>query len=157
MISPELLRRYPFFGNLSDAQLKSIAMIAEEVSWEKGVTVVEECEPADYFFLLLEGDVDLYYRSEDKLNPKTRKDFLVGEINAGEIFAISGLIEPYIYTATARAAKISTVVRIDAIVLREQMGKKCEMGYTLMRKIAKAAMERLEYTRVQLAAAWADE
>jgi len=30
MISPELLRRFPFFNFMNDAQLKAVAMIAEE-------------------------------------------------------------------------------------------------------------------------------
>jgi CRP/FNR family transcriptional regulator, cyclic AMP receptor protein len=156
MISPELLRRYPFFGNLSDAQLKSIAMIAEEVSWEKGVIVLEECEPANYFFLLLEGDVDLFYRSEDKLNPKTRKDFLVGEINAGEIFAISALIEPYVYSASVKTARQSRAIKFDAIELRKLFDQDANLSCLMMTQVAKAAMERLAYARVQLAAAWSE-
>jgi hypothetical protein len=31
MISLELLRRYPFFAGLDEAELKAIAMIADEV------------------------------------------------------------------------------------------------------------------------------
>ena len=30
MISPELLRRFPFFGNLKNSQLVAISIIAEE-------------------------------------------------------------------------------------------------------------------------------
>ncbi len=41
MISPELLRRYPFFGFLGDAQLKAIAMIAEESTYEKDQPIFE--------------------------------------------------------------------------------------------------------------------
>jgi CRP-like cAMP-binding protein len=154
MISPELLRRYPFFGNLSEVQLKSVAMIAEEVSWEKGVTIIEECEPADNFFLLLEGDVDLYYRSEDKLNPRTRKDFLVGEINAGEIFAISALIEPFVYSASVKTSRQSRAIKFDAIELRKLFELDANLSCLMMTQVAKAAMERLAYARIQLAAAW---
>jgi CRP-like cAMP-binding protein len=154
MISPELLRRYPFFGNLNDTQLKAVAMVAEEVSFEKGITLFEECQEADSLYLLLEGDVDLYYRSEDKLNPQTRKDFIVGDINPGEIFAISALIEPYQYSATAKTAQKCHAIKIDAAELRKLFEQDYEMGYHMMVKITQAAMERLAYARVQLAAAW---
>jgi CRP-like cAMP-binding protein len=154
MISPELLRRYPFFGNLSEAQLKSIAMIAEEVFWEKGITVIEENQPADNFFLLLEGDVDLFYRAEDKLNPKTRRDFHVGEINAGEIFAISALIEPYVYSASVKTVRQSHAIQFDAIELRKLFITDAQLSCMMMTQVAKAAMERLAYARIQLAAAW---
>jgi signal-transduction protein with cAMP-binding, CBS, and nucleotidyltransferase domain len=61
MVSPELLRRNPFFGQLSDDQLKSIALIAEEKSYPKDFLLVKEEMPANKFLLLLEGDVDLIY------------------------------------------------------------------------------------------------
>jgi len=156
MVSPELLRRYPFFGELNATQLKAVAMISEECSFDKDVTLFEEGHTADFFYLLLDGEIDLFYRSEKENQHEKRKELLAAEIDSGEIFAISGLIEPYVYTATARAAKNSRVLKIQASELRSLMGKKCEMGYVLMRQIAKAAMERLEYTRVQLAAAWAE-
>jgi CRP/FNR family cyclic AMP-dependent transcriptional regulator len=154
MVSTELLRRYPFFGGLTAAQLKAVAMITEEVSFSKGATLFEEGNPADCFYLLIDGEIDLYYRSEKESHNKQRKELLAAEIDTGEIFALSGLIEPYIFTATARAGKNSHVLKIEAAAMRALMEKKCEMGYVLMRQVAKAAMERLENTRVQLAAAW---
>ena len=156
MVSPELLRRYPFFGELNASQLKAIAMISEEVSFTKDAVLLEEGQPANAIYLLMDGEVDLYYRSEKEKGSKVRKELLAGVINSGDVFAISGLIEPYLYTATVRAAKNSHVLKIDAAALRALMSKQCEMGYVLMQQIAKAAMERLNYTRVQLAAAWAE-
>ncbi len=156
MVSPELLRRYPFFGELDASQLKAIAMISEEVSYAKDAVLLEEGQSANTIYLLMDGEVDLYYRSEKEKEHGTRKELLAGVIDSGDVFAISGLIEPYIYTATVRAARNSHVIKIDAAALRALMGQKCEMGYVLMRQIAKAAMERLKYTRVQLAAAWAE-
>jgi CRP-like cAMP-binding protein len=156
MVSPELLRRYPFFGELSAAQLKAVAMISDEITFNKEAAVFEEGHAADCIYLLIDGEIDLTYRSEKENQKETRKELLAAVIDSGEIFAISGVIEPYIYTATARVVKTSRVLKIDAVALRGLMGKKCEMGYVIMRQIAKAAMERLEYTRVQLAAAWAE-
>jgi hypothetical protein len=42
MISPELLRRYPFFGLLTEAQLKAIAMIAQETNFTDGTQIFKE-------------------------------------------------------------------------------------------------------------------
>ena len=61
MVSPELLRRYPYFGQLNDDQLKAIAMIAEEKTYPKGVLLVKENCSASKLMLLVEGDVDLIY------------------------------------------------------------------------------------------------
>ncbi|HSB65285.1 MAG TPA: cyclic nucleotide-binding domain-containing protein, partial [Anaerolineales bacterium] len=123
MISPEILRRYPFFGSLTDAQLKAMAMIGEEESFSKGSVVCEEGQPSQALFILLEGGVSLYYKTEEEFRPKTRKDFLVGEINAGEVFAISALVEPYINTATVKAEKDCRVVRLKAEELKKLIEK----------------------------------
>ncbi len=155
MISPEILRRYPFFGALTDAQIKAIAMIGEDESIAEGSVVFEEGQPSLAFYLLLEGGVSLYYKSEEEFRPKTRRDFLVGEINPGEVFAISALVEPYVNTATVKAEKACHVIKFDASELKKLIERDPRLYCTLMREIAKAAMERLAYARIQLAAAWA--
>jgi CRP/FNR family transcriptional regulator, cyclic AMP receptor protein len=150
MISPELVRRYPFFCCLDEAQQKAVAMISEEVNCDKGKTLFEEGQPVHSLHLLLEGSVDLYYTGSGD-----HHQFLVGEINPGEPFGISALIEPYAFTATARIAAPSRVLKIEAAALRALCEVDCKMGYALMRQVAKIAEERLHYTRLQLAAAHA--
>lgn len=150
MISPELVRRYPFFSGLDDAQQRAIAAIAKEVMLERGTKLFEEGQPADTFYLLLSGSVDLSFRVENDL----RAEIPIGEINPGEPFAISALIEPHVLMHTARTASRSTVLKMDA----EELGALCamdsRMGYALMFQVAKAAMQRLHFTCIQLAAAW---
>ena len=155
MISPELLRRYPFFGPLNEKQRKAIAMVADEIQMKVKQVIFEECQAADALYLLIEGDIDLTYKSEEEFYPKKTKVFSVGEINPQEVFAISALIEPYEYNATATVTKDGRAIKIDAIALRELIEQDVQLGYILMHQIAKTAMERLAYTRVQLAAAWA--
>jgi len=155
MVSPEILMRYPFFGTLSDEQIKAIAMIAEEEVFVKGTVICEEGQPAKAFYLLISGGIGLYYKSEEEFYPTSRKDFFVGEINPGEVFAISVLVEPYKYTATVKAEQDSRVVRFGSAELNGLIEKDPRLYCILMREIAKAAMERLAFARVQLAAAWA--
>jgi hypothetical protein len=83
MISPELLRRYPFFGLLTDAQLKAIAMIAQEENISSGTQIFKEGNKADTFYLLLQGSVDLFYTVDTEGVLDFNKEFLVGEINPG--------------------------------------------------------------------------
>ena len=46
MISPEMLRRYPFFQCLNDAQQKAVAMITDEVAYSKGSVICQDGRPA---------------------------------------------------------------------------------------------------------------
>jgi CRP-like cAMP-binding protein len=153
MISPETLRRYRFFGFADDTQLKALALVTEEVCFEPATIIFEAGRPADRLHLLLDGSVDLLHIIESEGVPAHHRELLVGQINPGEPFGISAVIEPYVMTSTAVATVPSRVLRLDAAALRALAEVDCRLGYGLMRRIAAAASERLHFTRIQLAAA----
>lgn len=156
MVSPELLRRYPFFGTLDEAQLKQVAMLCDKDEFEKDFTFFEECGQADTLFLLSEGSVDLFYHTGEEFPTKASpapKEFLVGEINPGEVFGVSALIEPYSYNTTARAARPGTAIRVDAAAVRKLFESDVNLAYKLMVQTIKTTMERMAGLRAQLAAA----
>ena len=152
MVSPEILRRYPFFGTLTDAQLKAVAMHTEEETFGKGAIVFEECQAADKLYLLLEGGIDLSYKSEEEYHPTTRKEFYVGEINSGEVFGTSALIEPHVLNATAKTSQASKVVTFDASELRKLLEKDQDLSNKFLLQVIKILKERIIALRVQMAA-----
>lgn len=147
MLSTNQLRMYPFFAELSQAELDMLMPFIMEENIPYNGTFFEEGQPANYLFVLTRGSVDLYFKMPD--DPRHR--VLAGEINAVEPFGISALIEPHTYAMTARAGTDCHVLRIDAEPLRDLMGKDCKMGYALMREIAKASMERMHLAQQRLA------
>ncbi len=150
MTSYELLRRYPFFGPLTENQLKAIAMIAEEKTFPKDTYLLKENTAANKLWLLVEGDMDLIYSGGGE---GAVANILVGSIAPGEVLGVSSMIEPYKFISTARSTTPIKVIEIDANALRALMEVDCRLGYTLMRNIAQAVLERLKYTQVELAAA----
>jgi CRP/FNR family transcriptional regulator, cyclic AMP receptor protein len=150
MISPELLRRYPFFAALTDEQLKAIAMVAEEKKYPKESLLVKENAPATKLILLLEGDVDLIYSGGGE---GAIVNALVGSIAPGEMLGVSSIIAPYTYISSARATMPVKVLEIDANTIRALMEADKQLGYALMCNVATAVLERLKYTQVELAAA----
>jgi len=155
MISPESLRRYPFFGGLTNDQLVSVAMIATEETYPAGAILCQKGQTADKLFFLKEGSVDLYYPEKGKKSPKFPEGIPISEVNPGEPFAISALIDPYILTFTAKVARPIQVIQIEAKPLRTLFKKDKRLAYLLTLQATKAAIERLDVTRVQLAAALA--
>jgi CRP-like cAMP-binding protein len=154
MISPELLRRYPFFGFLDDTQLKAVAMIAEDMRLKQGELLFEADTPASALYLIVDGRVDFLYVVADRDDLKLHKEFYLGEHGPGEIIGISALIEPYVYSTTARVTSPGCdVVRIEGAGLRALCEVDSKLAYGLMRQTAKLAMERLHDTRTLLAAA----
>jgi CRP-like cAMP-binding protein len=150
MISPELLRRYPFFASLNDDQLQAIAMIAQEKTYLKDTVLIKENTPANKLVLLLEGDVDLIYSGGGE---GAVVNALVGSIAPGEVYGVSSLIEPFTFISSAKATVPVKVVEVDGVALRALMDGDAKLAFSLMRNIAQAVLERLKYTQVELAAA----
>jgi CRP-like cAMP-binding protein len=154
MISPEILRRYSFFGLLNNSQLTNLAIAAEEIQLEDGDTVFEQGQPATALYFLRDGCIDLYYTIENADRDGTHKEISVCQINPGEPFGISALIEPHILTSTARSSNHSSIIKIEAEALKELFAGDPRFEIIVLRRVAKAAMDRLHDTRIQLAAAW---
>jgi CRP/FNR family transcriptional regulator, cyclic AMP receptor protein len=155
MISPEVLRRFPFFFGFDDNQLKALAMIAEEYEVDANTTIFGEGEPAHKFYLLAEGSIDLFVKSEDQNNPAFRREFSAGEINPGDVFGINSILEPYKHGFTERAGQASKIIEFDGAALRALIEVDKSFAHRLFLQVAKSLMERLYSTRVQLGAAWA--
>jgi CRP-like cAMP-binding protein len=137
---------------MDDAELKAVAMIAEDLRFDTGNTIVEAGKPADALYFLIEGDISLYFVVTTEHDPDYRAEYYICDINADEIFGISALIEPYVYTSTLRVNMPCRVIKLDASALRALCEVDSRLSYGLMRAVAKSAMERLTTTRIHLIA-----
>lgn len=151
MISSEILRKFPFFSCYEHDHLKVLSMMAEEIKYGEGVEIFNEEEKAHNFYFLMEGSGDIYNWVGD---PETveRKLASVGEINPGEPFGLNSLFEPYLYSSTVKASCDCICLRINKEDLLEHFKKDSKFAYLFMEQVVKATIERLNYTRIQLAA-----
>jgi CRP-like cAMP-binding protein len=147
MISPELLRRYPYFAHIGEESLKAVAKIAEERFVPAGTQMFSEGDPADVMNIIVRGEVKIQY----VLGSGERRT--VDTLADGDILGWSALVEPYKYTAVGTASRDTQLVAIQAARLRELCAQDPLMGYRLTAQIAKLLAHRLEGARVQLAAA----
>jgi len=154
MVSPVLLSRYPFFSFLKPAQLREIAKIAVEESYDRGAILFREKDPADAFYILLKGSVELFFTVEVEYYPELSKELKFRVIYPGESFGISAFIEPHKLTSSARSTEPCQVVKIKAAPLLDLCQQDDELASALIYQVAKAAMDRLNATRLQLAATW---
>lgn len=144
MVSQELLRR-PFFASFDESQRIALAQITKEIRCKAGTNFFEQGEPADALYFLLDGSVGLYFSSLSE----TSQELLIGELGPGELFAISALIPPHILMHTVRAITPCHVLKIDAASLRLLCDQDNRLGYFLFRRITEAAIERLNFMRMQ--------
>lgn len=146
MISPELLRRYPYFASIDDDSLKAVAVIADEKVVAAATRMFSEADPADTLNIIIQGEVEIQYMLGS--GELRTVDTLVD----GDILGWSALIEPYKYTAVCTTKKETRLIAINAPKLRNLCDKDSQLGYRLAIQIAKLLAHRLEGARVQLAA-----
>jgi len=155
MIAPKSLQFTSFFDFLTPSQVKAITKISTEATYASDAYIFRENERATGLYLLVSGNVSLFFTVEVEYRPELRKELLFSVINPGEMFGVSALIEPHILTASARATKPSQVIKIDVTGLLALCEQDEQLAYGLMHQVAKTTLGRLSDTRLQLAAAWA--
>ena len=146
MISPEVLRRFPFYAGLTDEELKSIAIISEEEKYESNTFICREREPARKLYLLLQGSVDVMVNTDQEgLQRET-----VSTLTVGDVVSWSAVVEPHVLTASLFAATPVTMIAMDGAGLRALFELDCHMGYIVLQKTARVISDRLKDTRIQM-------
>lgn len=142
----ETFKEHPFLRGLSESHLLAIGETAMQKEFEKGELIFREGDPANRFYLILEGKVALESRRGND------EPILIQEIGAGDVLGWSWLFPPHVWQFDARA---SATERTKAIFfygtrLREQCEVNPALGYELMKRITRTVIERLQATRNQL-------
>ncbi len=145
MISPEILRRYPYFAAAQDEGLRDLAMLCEEESIAAGTVMYREGDKADKLYILVEGEVDIQYTlGSGELRT-------VDTIVPGELLMWSALVEPYKSTAVVTTRQDSKVIAMDAAKLRSFCTENQEVANDVLLHLTKLLATRLEGARIQLA------
>lgn len=152
MISPEVLRRYSFFSRFNDTILKQVAMISEEVSFKQGEVIYEAGKPNQAVLLLETGCIESFLVIEDPDHKPAAREFYLDDLDPGEVFGISAMVEEKVHTTTAQASRDGKLVRIDAARLEGLCEEDPRFGYMLMKEMADTLLKRLQQDRIQLAA-----
>jgi CRP/FNR family cyclic AMP-dependent transcriptional regulator len=144
MVSPELLRRFAFFSGFSDEELKQLAMAGREQAASAGEVLFTEGKHAHNLLFLTEGAVDILIAENGD-----KDSIALTSLPAGELLGWSAVVEPYIYTASARATRPSRVIVFASADLEKLLAND-HFSILLMKKIVQVMRQRLKDTRIQL-------
>ena len=116
MIRADELRVISLFGGLADDQLAELAEGGTEVRIEPGVDLFREGEHADFWWVLIDGAVDLLRH----IGPE---DTVVGRMDVPGRWAggFRAWDQDGVYLATGRGAASGRVLRVPAEVLAEKV------------------------------------
>lgn len=159
MVSPELIRRYPFFAGLENEHIVALARAAEEKTYAAGEYVFPETGTLDHFYLLLEGAVSIVIGVPDRtavqnvsgqlMGNLTLKDVIISTVGTGNVFGWPALIPPHQVTAGAKAIMPCKLVQFDCKALLAQFQEDPRFGYLMTQKAAQILADRLRDIRME--------
>ncbi|MCO5167661.1 MAG: cyclic nucleotide-binding domain-containing protein [Planctomycetes bacterium] len=139
----DVLRQHPFFEGLAPAHLQLLAGCAKNVLLPAGAYVMREGDPADTFHALRDGAVALEVHAPGG-------PLVVQTLHGGDVLGWSWLFPPHRCAFDARIVEPTRALALDGVCLREKAERDHELGYALMKRVAKVFTSRLAATRLQL-------
>jgi len=159
MVSPELIRRYPFFACLTHDQLVAMARVATDQSFPASHRFFAEGDALKEFYLILEGavSIDIPVTDSDVTQDVSvqltgeleTKDVTVSTVGTGDIFGWSALIPPNSATAGAVAVTRCRTIAFDCKTLRDSFKKDPSFALLMTQKAAQVIRERLRDMRIE--------
>ena len=139
-----IVAEHPFLKGLNPHQIRIFSDCAMVVRFGPGESIFREGDPANRFYLIQNGKVMLESRSAVGRTP-------VQAVGPGDALGWSWLFPPYYWHFDARAVEPTGAIFFYGTPLREECEQDHDLGYELMKRMAKVMVNRLQATRKQLA------
>lgn len=141
----DLLRAHCFTRELSADDVDRVVAHAHVETLLADTILFREGQSAEDLYLVVDGRVAI------EMHIPGRGAQIVDTVEACETLGWSWLVAPYRWFFDARALTDTTVVRVDAVVLRNLADSDPAFGYALLRQVAAVMLERMQAARMRLA------
>ena len=136
--------KHPFLEGFSPEQAEALSLLATEVRFTPGESILRQREAADGFYLIEKGEVSLEYELPNK------ETVLIQRIGPGELLGVSWLFEPFRWEFNGVAISPVIAKFFRAADVRKKCDQDPKLGYKLMEQVARILTERLQATRHRL-------
>lgn len=140
----EFLVTAPWAEGLSSTHLEQLADGATDQQHTAGGYLFREGDSADTFYVVRRGRVGL------EVFAPPGGAITVQTVSDGEILGWSWLFPPHRCAFDARVLEPTQIIAFDGATLRRKAEDDHELGYQLMKRMAKVFTNRLAATRMQL-------
>ncbi|MBW1835883.1 MAG: cyclic nucleotide-binding domain-containing protein [Deltaproteobacteria bacterium] len=145
MVTVSELKHIKIFSEFADEELADLADITEKMAYNNQEIIYRRGDEARYLFVIASGAVSLRL-----LGPGDRAGVAFEERRRGEMFGVAIFMEPRQYTLTALCLEDTEVLAIDGGDLNELCGKRPEIGYKLLKKVAQIYLDRYKHAKIEL-------
>jgi CRP-like cAMP-binding protein len=170
MPEKNLLTGFPFFSDVDPATMEAIAARAEILEFKAEDVIFHVDEPANHFYGLLEGEIDLILVFKDKVLKTDieyeeaiqatmvdeEKEIIVDTVGAGQVFGWASIVGPSKRTVNAKCSEDSTVVAIPADEFKAMFEKDNTLGFIIMKRISNIIARRLRNRTDKLIETWGE-
>jgi CRP/FNR family cyclic AMP-dependent transcriptional regulator len=145
MLEMEDLKSIIMLSDLNAAMLEKMLKVTKKTTYSSGEYIFKEGDYAEYLYAVLDGKVGL------ELQKDTSTLVMINTISRGYALGFSALVdtENRRYISHAKALSNVSLLKWSVEDLRRLFHKDCEMGYLLMKRIAKIAKKRLQNRNAQ--------
>ena len=145
MLEIEDLKSIIMLSDLNDSMLEKMFKVTKKTNYSSGEYIFKEGDYSEYFYAVLKGKVGL------ELQKNTDTLVMMNTITQGYAFGFSALVdtEQKKYISYAKALTDVKLLKWSVEDLRKLFHKDYEMGYLLMKRIAKIAKKRLQNRNAQ--------
>jgi CRP-like cAMP-binding protein len=130
-----LITEAEIFRGLGASFMKELSEAARVRNLPADRLIFEMGQPAENLYLLARGGVNLFIRQEGSVNFNLD--------TPGAVFGWSALVQPNIYTASARTYRASQVLSIEHFSLERIMERHPREAYLVMKRLAGVVGQRL--------------
>ena len=134
------------FGALRPEQVNAISEASEKIVCTAGDTIYEEGTPADYFFVVLEGEVTL------RMPGRSGVTVVIDQLGKGQMFGSCVCFYRDTYALTAQCSSDAVLLKAKSPALRDLMDEDLMMGYALQTRISEIYFTRYIETMKKLQA-----
>jgi CRP-like cAMP-binding protein len=139
-----VLLDHPFLKPLPPEQIATVVGCASNRVFSAGEFLIREGEQADQFYLLREGRVSI------EVHAPQAGGLRIETLTDGDVLGWSWIIEPYRWHFDGRALTRVRAIALDGKCLRAKCDSDHELGWRLLRRMARVMEQRLQSTRLQL-------
>ena len=144
MTLDHVLRNHAFTRGLTDAQIRALALLAAEVTFEENEVCLAQGQRSRSFYFIVSGSVAVELRTP-------HFTVCVQALGADQTFGWSSLLDVQDTLFQVRARERTTALYLDGAGLVEAFNTDLELGTEFLRRALKVAAERLQATEVRFA------
>jgi CRP-like cAMP-binding protein len=135
---------FSIFAGLDGSQISQLSPYIVESRFPKGSMIFAQGKPANFLYILLDGEVVINYK------PYDGPPLVVAHIEPGGVFGWSAALGRENYTSSATAVQDSLTYRLRGVSLLLICEKYPDTGQILLNRLASVIAERLQSTHTQV-------